>query len=151
MEGSVATFDLDVPTEETWHARLRAANRVGHPWLVVEDEQGVAGYATASEFRPKRAYRTTVESTIYLRPGTAGRGLGTVLYGALMDALDAGEFRVAIALITLPNDPSVGLHEKLGFTRTGVLPEVGFKHDAWRDVGIWLRQRPAPRARAGSA
>lgn len=144
VEHTVATFDLDAPTEETWRARLRAAQRAGHPWLVAEAGGTLAGYATAAEFRPKRAYRTSVETTIYLRPDAGGRGLGTLLYGALLDVARAAGFRTAICLITLPNPASVALHERLGFEALGVLAEVGHKLGEWRDVGIWQRALAGP-------
>ena len=94
----------------------------------------VTGYATASPFRPKAAYAPTVETTVYLAPGHAGRGTGRALYGTLLDACAAAGFHRAVAGITLPNPASAALHERLGFALVGVFSEVGHKHGAWHDV-----------------
>jgi phosphinothricin acetyltransferase len=131
-----------------WGERLAAARAAGRPWLVAEAGDGVIGYTTASAFRPKAAYQPTVETTIYLAPGHAGRGTGRALYGELLDACAAAGFHRAVAGLTLPNPPSAALHERLGFTPVGVFSEVGRKHGAWHDVGWWqlrLDARAQPR------
>jgi len=136
VEHTYATFDLEPPDLATWRARWAAAQRQRQPWLVAEVADRVVGYATTSSHRPKPAYDTTVESTVYLDPGAAGRGVGRALYAtALREA--AGRFHVAVAGIALPNPASVALHEALGFTAVGVFEEVGRKFGAWHDVGWW--------------
>lgn len=114
-----------------------AEHRESHPFLVGEEESGLVGYAKAGTWRTRDAYRFTAEVGIYLDPGAQGRGLGTRLYSALIDACRRRGFHALIGVITMPNDASVRLHEKLGFRRIGVFPEVGRKFDRWHDVGFW--------------
>jgi phosphinothricin acetyltransferase len=116
------------------------------PWLVAEDEGVVAGYAYATAFRTRAAYRFAVETTVYVRPSFERRGLGRRLYAPLIATLEAQGFTQAIAALTLPNGPSVGLHERLGFRHVGTYPQVGWKMGAWLDVGLW--QRALARAEA---
>jgi L-amino acid N-acyltransferase YncA len=121
------------------------ASRIGrisetHPWLVAvrdDDDHAVLGYAYGTVFRTRAAYRHTVETAIYLHPDARGTGLADILGNALHDDLRARGFRMAIAVITLPNAPSVAYHERLGYRAAGTLPTVGLKFDAWHDVGLW--------------
>ena len=111
-----------------------------HPWLVAvrdDDDHAVLGYAYGTVFRTRAAYRHTVETAIYLHPDARGTGLADILGNALHDDLRARGFRMAIAVITLPNAPSVAYHERLGYRAAGTLPTVGVKFDAWHDVGLW--------------
>jgi phosphinothricin acetyltransferase len=107
------------------------------PWLVSERAGRVLGYAYASAFRTRPAYRWWMESTIYLAPEARGSGLGRRLYEALMTLLRRQGFVSALGVITLPNVASVALHERLGFRPLTVLPQAGFKLGAWHDVGWW--------------
>jgi phosphinothricin acetyltransferase len=138
VEHTAITFDLETPSAADWAARLAAAHRL--PWLGCEDDGRLVGFAYAGRFRPKRAYEPTVETTIYLHHEAGGRGLGRLLYGALLDQVGAGGFHTAVAGVTLPNPASVALHERLGFTPVGVFSEVGHKLGRWHDVGFWLRR-----------
>ena len=97
----------------------------------------VAGYAYGTEHRTRRAYRWTVEVTIYLADGYRGRGIGRALYSALLELLARQGLRTAVAGITLPNPASVALHEACGFETVGVYRRVGYKQGEWRDVGWW--------------
>ena len=110
-----------------------------YPWLVATEGQGGAllGYAYAAVFRDRPAYRYTIETTVYLPTGTQGRGNGRQLYDALIDTVRAQGFTHAIGVIALPNDHSIRLHESVGFKRTGVLREAGYKDGRWIDVGYW--------------
>jgi phosphinothricin acetyltransferase len=139
VERTYVTFELDPPSLDAWTDRHRAARSSGHPWLVADGEDGVVGYAMCSTFNPKPAYRSTVETTIYLAEPAVGQGIGRPLYEALLREA-AASFHVALAAIALPNPRSVALHERLGFTAVGVLEEVGHKLGAWRDVGWWQRR-----------
>jgi phosphinothricin acetyltransferase len=142
---SIVTFELEPPTAREMAARLEAvAGR--YPWIVAETEGGdVVGYAYACPFRPRAAYRFAVETTVYLRREMTRRGLGRRLYAPLLRTLESQGFTQAIAAITLPNDPSVALHERLGFVHAGTYAKVGYKLGQWLDVGLW--QRPlAPAA-----
>jgi phosphinothricin acetyltransferase len=137
VENTVITFDLEPPSAADWHAKWDAAQAGGHPWFVAESDGGeLLGYVSTSEFRARLAYRSTIETTIYLRDDARSRGIGRPLYElALREA--ARSFHLAVAGITLPNEASVALHERLGFTRVGVFEEVGHKFGAFHDVGWW--------------
>lgn len=143
VERGTVSFELKAPGEAVMRQRMAASGGV-FPWLVVTDgpdEQGdggaVRGYAYASMFRDRPAYRYTIETSIYLEMGTQGRGNGRQLYDALIDTVRAQGFTHAIGVIALPNDHSIRLHESVGFRRTGVLREVGYKDGRWIDVGYW--------------
>jgi phosphinothricin acetyltransferase len=125
------------------------------PWLLSHPEDGphrlmvaripgpeprILGYATSSGFRPKAAYATSVETTIYLAPDATGRGVGTLLYAALFDALRDEDLHRAYAGVTLPNEASLRLHERFGFRQVGLYEQVGRKFDTYHDVA-WLEKR----------
>ena len=111
-----------------------------YPWLVACDENdSVLGYASASAFRTRIAYRFTVETSVYLAGEAHGRGIGAALYRRLLAILEAQGFTQAIVAISLPNDASVRLHEKLGFVAAGIYRDVGYKLGGWRSVGLWQR------------
>ena len=138
---SPVTFDLEaisIELRSAWFARFALAGP--HRLLVAEEDGTVLGYADSHQFREKRAYDTTVETTVYCAPEATGRGIGRRLYAALFDALRDEDLRTALAGITLPNDASVALHERFGFTLTGVLHEVGRKFDRYWDVA-WYEKR----------
>lgn len=117
-----------------------------YAWLVGERDGAIVGYAKAGEFRSRAAYRWSTETGIYLAPAHCGQGLGVPLYRRLLDVLRAQGFHLAIGGITLPNEPSVRLHERLGFVHWGTVREVGRKFDAWHDVGFWqLALQPCDR------
>jgi len=101
------------------------------------EEERFLGYAKAGPWRTRAAYSMTAEVGIYVDPSSHGRGVGTALYAALIDACRERGFHALIGGITMPNDASVRLHERLGFVRIGVFPEVGRKFDRWHDVGFW--------------
>ena len=138
---SPVTFDLEVISVELrseWFERHAPAGP--HRLLVAEEDGTVLGYADSHQFREKQAYDTTVETTVYCAPEATGRGVGRLLYAALFDALRDEDLRMALAGITLPNDASVALHERFGFTPSGVLHEVGRKFDRYWDVA-WYEKR----------
>ncbi|HXM02015.1 MAG TPA: GNAT family N-acetyltransferase, partial [Chthoniobacterales bacterium] len=108
------------------------------PWLVaVSETGGVSGYAYASKHRERAAYRWSVDFTVYLAPAAKGRGIGTELYRALVRICRYLAYYRAFAGITLPNEASVRLHEKIGFQPIGIYRRVGFKLGKWHDVGWW--------------
>ncbi|MFH8567226.1 GNAT family N-acetyltransferase [Streptomyces sp. NPDC017993] len=103
------------------------------------DGSALLGYATSSSFRPKAAYATSVEVTVYCAPGAAGRGIGTLLYEALFEALADEDVHRAYAGIALPNEASVGLHTRFGFRHIGTYTEVGRKFGRYWDVA-WYQK-----------
>lgn len=130
------SFELDVPSvTEIQHRVTELAKR--YPWLVVEDERGIAGYAYGSAHRSRAAYGWSTDVSAYVRPDTHRRGLGGALYTALLELLHQQGYEQAFAGITMPNPASVGLHESMGFVPVGVYRNVGWKLGRWHDVGWW--------------
>lgn len=118
------------PSERaTWFARF--GQGTSHRLLVADEDGEVLGYAHSLPWRSKRAYERTVESTVLLRPGSEGRGIGRELYGRLLDEIDEAGAHRAYAIIALPNEVSIAFHEGLGFGAVGVLDEAGRKFDRW--------------------
>jgi L-amino acid N-acyltransferase YncA len=140
---TVATFEEIPPTVAQWRERLADLTGRGLPFLVADLAGEVAGFAYAAPWRPKPAYRYTVEDTIYLAPGRTGRGLGGLLLGALLAESARAGMRQMIAVIAdTGRDDSVALHRRFGFTDAGLLAAVGAKHGRWVDTR--LMQRPLP-------
>jgi L-amino acid N-acyltransferase YncA len=142
-----ATFEIEPPDARAMRTRMAASDGL-YPWLVAtngDPEGGVIGYAYATRFRDRPAYRYVVETTIYMADTVQRRGAGRLLYEALIDTLRAQGFVHALGAIALPNDASIGLHEAVGFRRTGVYREVGYKQGQWIDVGIWQCELNEPR------
>lgn len=134
---TVITFELDpVPAGEIAR-RIGAVQEASLPWLVTVEDGEVVGFAYAAPYRPRAAYLHSVEVSIYLRQGALGRGVGGELYRELLARVRELPVHLALSLIALPNDASVALHERLGFTFVGTFTEVGRKFDRWIDVGHW--------------
>ena len=135
-----ATFEIEPPVARTMRGRMAASDGL-YPWIVATtgdgEDGGVIGYAYAGKFRERAAYRYVVETSIYVADTAQRQGAGRLLYEALIDTLRAQGFVHAIGSLALPNDASISLHEAVGFRRTGVYREVGYKHGRWIDVGIW--------------
>jgi phosphinothricin acetyltransferase len=131
------TFEERAVTAEEMQGRIRDVQSGGLPWLVVAEGDDILGYAYATQWRVRHAYRFSVETTVYLAPGRTRAGLGTALYQRLIEALRKAGMHVAIGGIALPNAASVRLHEKLGFEKVAHFKEVGFKMERWLDVGYW--------------
>ena len=138
VRDTAITFELDPPGAAEMAARIAAA-QAAHGWLVLEEAGRVIGYAHAGAHNPRAAYARTAATGIYLAQDQRGRGLGQRCYRALIDDLAGKGFHTLIAIIALPNAPSVALHEKLGFVQAGHLREVGWKFDRWHDTGWWQR------------
>ena len=131
------SFETAAPDEATVRERIRTVGE-RYPWLVALSETGeVSGYAYASKHRERAAYRWSVDFTVYLAPAAKGRGIGTALYRALAKICRSLGYYRAFAGITLPNEASVRLHEKIGFQPIGIYRRVGFKLGKWHDVGWW--------------
>lgn len=142
VEGSPVSFEERAPDATEMAARIERY-AAGHAWLVAEREGEVVGYAYATAFNERPAYRWSTSVSVYVAEGARGKGVGRALYEALFDRLRDRGFRMACAGITLPNGASVGLHESLGFELVGVNREIGWKQGAWRDVG-WYQLELTP-------
>jgi len=129
------TFDVEPMSAEArqeWFAHYSSAGR--HRVLVAVSEDRVVGYATSSRFRPKPAYETSIETSVYLAPESVGRGAGSRLYEGLFKALEDEDVHRAYAGIALPNPASIALHERFGFKRVAHFTEQGRKFDRYWDV-----------------
>jgi L-amino acid N-acyltransferase YncA len=144
VEGSPVSFEERAPDAGEMADRIEHHSS-SHAWLVAERDGQVLGYAYATAFNERPAYRWSTSVSVYVADGARGEGIGRALYDALFDRLRERGFRMACAGITLPNEASVGLHETLGFELVGVNCEIGWKQGAWRDVGWYqLELSPAP-------
>lgn len=148
-ESNVVSFEVSAPTPEEMARRIHAVT-VRMPWLVLEDNGAVIGYAYAGPHRERAAYGWAVDTAVYVGDGFRGKGAGKALYAALFDVLRLQGYFKACAGITLPNPASVGLHESFGFRLVGVYRGIGYKHGGWHDVAWYEavvqpeRQHPPP-------
>lgn len=142
VRATTVTFETEVPTTEDFAGRIsRALAR--YDWLVAEHDGRVAGYAYAGPVKERAAYDWSCEVSVYVHPDARGSGLGRALYSELFDRLGAAGFRRLLAIVTLPNEPSMALHRAMGFREAGRLERIGFKHGRWLDVG-WLQADLGP-------
>lgn len=136
-----ATFELVPPDEGEIARRRESILKEGLPYLVAEADGAVVGYAYAAPYRPRPAYRHTIEDSIYLHPDAIGKGIGRRLLAELLDQCEQGPWRQMIAVIgDSANAASIGLHRKAGFRAIGVFQSVGWKFGRWLDTV--LMQRP---------
>jgi L-amino acid N-acyltransferase YncA len=133
---SVVTFEEDTVDPIEMTKRIEQIT-FKLPWIVYEEEGEVLGYAYASEWKSRCAYKHSVESTVYLKQGAMGKGIGSTLYHELIKRLKAKKTHAILGGIALPNDSSIALHEKFGFEKVAQFREVGYKFDRWIDVGYW--------------
>ena len=141
IKHTVVTFEESQVSSDDMGARIMETLDAKLPWLVAEDEQGtVLGYAYASKWKGRCAYRYSVEITVYLAQEATGRCLGSQLYQVLFEQLKQLSYHTVIGGISLPNPASVALHEKCGLEKVAHFKEVGFKFDRWVDVGYWQGQ-----------
>jgi phosphinothricin acetyltransferase len=143
VASTAVSFEEHPPGAEEMARRI-ATTSERYPWLVAEDDGEAAGYAYASAHRDRAAYRWACDVAVYVGERHRRRGLGRALYAALFELLERQGIQVACAGITLPNDPSVGLHEACGFEPVGVYRRIGWKSGRWRDVGWWQRELVTP-------
>ncbi len=135
-EDNCISFEAEAPGVAEVASRIEAILRK-FPWLVDERDGVVAGYAYASPHRARAAYRWVAEVTIYIHPNFHGKGVGRALYAELFGRLRAQGYYKVYAGIVIPNPPSQGFHEALGFKQVAFYRAVGFKLGAWRDTGWW--------------
>ena len=136
VKSSGISFEDTAPSVSDMARRIESTLQT-HPWLVMEQGGDVIAYAYASAHRQRSAYRWSCEVSVYVGEAARRTGAASRLYAKLFDTLRALGFANALAGITLPNDPSVGFHEHMGFRPIGIYPKIGFKNGAWRDVGWW--------------
>jgi phosphinothricin acetyltransferase len=134
------TFETTPPSLEDMTTRRADVLSKGLPWLVVEDGGQVLGFAYGNWFKPRPAYRFSVEDSIYLAPEAAGKGLGRALLAELLATLERSGIRKVMAVIgDSANAGSIGVHTALGFESVGVVPSCGWKFDRWLDIVIMQR------------
>ncbi|MSO66226.1 MAG: N-acetyltransferase family protein [Pseudolabrys sp.] len=141
VEHGTASFELGAPDEAEMARRMNDLVGKGFPYIVVESDGVLAGYAYAGPYRTRPAYRLTVEDSVYIAPAIHRRGIGRTLLAALIEACEARGFRQMIAVIgdSSKQAASIGLHEALGFHHAGILEDVGFKHGRWLDSVLMQR------------
>ena len=137
---SVANLDLNPRTIDEWQVWFDHHNVENHPLYVAEIDGRVAGYVSLSSYREKEAFRSTVELSIYVSPEFRKQGLASEMMRFILDVARADErTHLVISVISATNEPSIRLHEKLGFTYGGTIPEVGVKFGEYQViVNYWL-------------
>ncbi|MGF6574386.1 L-amino acid N-acyltransferase YncA [Paraburkholderia sp. GAS333] len=137
----VASFEEAPPSVDDLRTRLASVRSHGLPYMVAEIDGQVAGYCYATPYRPRAAYRNTIEDSIYIGDAWRGRGLGRILLQALIDRCEAGPWRQMVAVIADGGSGgSLSLHTQLGFELIGTLKAVGFKHGRWLDTTLMQRR-----------
>jgi L-amino acid N-acyltransferase YncA len=140
VQSGLGTFETTAPDTSEMRSRLAQVTDAGFPYLVGEDNGRVLGFAYVNQFRPRPAYRSTVEDSIYIAPDAIGHGIGKVLLNELVERCTALGLRQMLALIgDSGNAASIGVHRACGFAYVGVLTSVGHKFDRWVDVVIMQR------------
>lgn len=137
IRDTVITFEEEEVSVTEMCSRQQRVREAGWPYLVAERDGELLGYAYANTWKARRAYRHSVESTVYLHPQHTGQGCGRALYEALLARLRTLPVHAVIGCITQPNAASVALHERLGFVQVSRFCEVGFKFGRWIDVADW--------------
>ncbi|HRP61722.1 MAG TPA: N-acetyltransferase family protein [Phycisphaerales bacterium] len=141
---SPANFATEPDLLDDWLRAWRDTHEK-HPWLIAcNAQERIIGFAKTSPWKGRCAYRWAVETTVYIAPGFQGQGIGRALYAKLFPLLRAQGYHSAIAGITQPNEPSVRLHESFGMKRVALFERIGWKFNAWHDVGYWLVELGTP-------
>ncbi len=137
IDTSVISFESTAVSTAEMCSRITTIEQLNLPWLVARDAGEVVGYAYATQWKARHAYRYCVEISIYLAPNTKAKGIGSALYEALFASLRKLDVHAVMACIALPNAHSIALHEKFGMRKVAHFEEVGYKFDRWLDVGYW--------------
>ena len=133
VEQTAVTYEYEVPSVEEFQGRIANTTK-NYPYLAAVENGVILGYAYASAFHPRAAFRWTAEVTVYLRKEAHGRGIGRMLYEALEEKLKQQNVQTAIALIADPNPESVAFHEKMGYAVAGRLTNCAYKLGQWRGM-----------------
>lgn len=136
IENTSFTFETETPSVENFAQRISQYLQQW-PWLICECDGVVAGYAYATRHRERKAYQWCTESSVYIHDDFHRKGIAAALYKALFEILKKQGFHNVYAVINLPNDPSVALHESLGFQWFATYEKVGYKLGRWKNVGWW--------------
>jgi phosphinothricin acetyltransferase len=136
VKNTIVSFEETPVSIKEMQARIQETS-AAFPWLVWEDEGDILGYAYAHAWQKRSAYRYSAEDSIYIKEGFERKGLGQKLFTAFLEAIRKTNLHVLVAGITIPNEPSVALHEKFGFKKTALFTEAGYKQERWLDVGYW--------------
>ncbi len=136
IEQTSITFETETPTAEAFAERIESYLQ-NWPWLVCEIDGRIAGYAYASRYRERVAYQWSVECSVYIHDDFLRAGVAGALYQTLFEILKAQGYRNVYAVINLPNDRSVALHERMGFQWFATYEQVGYKLGQWKNVGWW--------------
>lgn len=139
IENTVITFEETKISIDEMAKRIKEYT-ASYPWLVYEEDNKVIGYAYVSAWKARASYRYSGETTVYVQENRHSKGIGTALYTQLLKDIEKYGLHTLIAGITLPNEKSVKLHEKAGFTKAAHFREVGNKFGTWLDVGYWQIQ-----------
>lgn len=136
VENTTITFEEIAVSVEDMCTRIAfSLDKYAH--IVYLDNNEIVGYAYATTWRTREAYRFSTETTVYLKQGYEGKGIGMLLYIELIKQLKSKGFHLLIGCITIPNEQSIWLHEKLGFQKAGHFNQAGWKFNQWLDVGFW--------------
>ncbi|MDF1696087.1 MAG: GNAT family N-acetyltransferase [Saprospiraceae bacterium] len=136
IQHTTVTFEKTPVAVQEMEDRI-IKTQIKYPWLVCQTDNLISGYAYATDWKPRGAYRHSVESTVYLRNGCSGQGIGSLLYTDLIQRLKKQKVHTVIGGIAQPNEGSIALHEKFGFKKVAHFKEVGYKFDSWVDVAYW--------------
>jgi phosphinothricin acetyltransferase len=137
VKNTTITFEEN-PIDDN-HMKTRMNDNAQLPWYVYEQNNQILGYAFASKYKVRSAYKHSVKVSVYVRNGNQGKGIGSALLCTLLESLKNSKIHAVVAGIALPNDASIALHEKFGFEKVAHFKEVGYKFDRWIDVGYWQK------------
>jgi phosphinothricin acetyltransferase len=137
IKNTVISFEEELLGVLEMKERIDQVLKKGYPYLVYEVENEILGYAYASVWHPRAAYKHSVETSIYLKHDRLNKCIGSKLYSELLELLQQNNYRAIIGGIALPNPSSVALHEKFGYKKAAHYKDVGYKFDTWVDVGYW--------------
>ncbi len=134
---TVCTFEVTAVSVEQMVDRIESVLGLGLPWLVAHAEDQLIGYAYASQWKPRHAYRFSVESSVYLDAARCGQGVGSRLYAALLAQLRTLPVHTVVGGVALPNPRSEALHRRLGFQQAALFAQMVYQHGRWIDVAYW--------------
>ncbi len=137
VEHSGATMEYNTVNQDYFKKKISSTLSSGHFFIVAEHDGEIIGYAYSNVWNPREGYKYTCEISIYLSPDVITKGWGTKLYAELFKRLKEADRLVIIAVITLPNEASIKLHEKFGMIKVAHFPKMGIKFGNWLDVGYW--------------